>query len=115
MRTLPGKLLQRIASRGQLADLFVQRLDAGRGQGSRFRPIVVCVEIEQLLDLFQREAGGLRLTDKTQASHVMRSVAADAVGPARRLEEATALVKADGFDSDPAAPRELSDGQRLHA
>ena len=103
--------LERIAGLFQLINLRVQCRYALLCELTDAGSIVARVKQQQLLDLFQREAGRLRLPDELQAPHVVRTIAPDPVIARWRLEQPSPLVEPDRFDAHAAGRRELSDGE----
>src|SRR6185312_1703528 len=105
---------ERIAGPLKLRDFVVQILDPCVCELASARTIIAAVEVKQFLALLQRETRALRLPDEPEAANVIRAVAADSIRARWRLQQSTALVKADSLDADPAAGGEPADGERLH-
>src|SRR5690348_9951176 len=104
---------ERVARLFQLGDFLVERLHPRLRQLPRARPVLARVEVEKLLDLLQREARRLGLADEAQPAKIVAAVAPDFAVARWCLEEAPALIIADGFDTHAPGSGELSDAQRL--
>src|SRR4029079_11238911 len=83
---------ERVPRLPQLGDLRVDRRDAGLGELPRARAIVRCVQVDQLLDLGERETRGLRRSDEFQALHVLVPVTTDLAGRPWRLGQQSAAL-----------------------
>src|SRR4051812_4888567 len=93
-----GEAGERVAGFAQLSNLGVERRDSGTGKLARAGAVVGGVEVDQLADLGQSEAGRLGGADETEALEVLLTVAADlARGPRRLAQKSAALVIADGL------------------
>ena len=100
----------------QRRDLLVERGDALAGHLAGARAILAAMELEQLGDLGQGEARGLRLPDLAQAAQVLRVIMSPSGGVSpRNGEQALALVEANRFDADAPGPREIGYPHRFHA
>src|SRR5690606_33174577 len=72
-------------------------------------------EVEEVSDLLQGEAEGLRADDELQPPDGLGAVLAVARPRARGLgDEALPLVEADRLDPEASGLRDLSDGERRH-
>src|SRR6185295_4374273 len=110
---IPRQAAKRVTGTLQLGDAGIERFHPRVGEIARAAAVLAGVEVEQLLDLLEREPRGLRLLDEAQAPHVVRAVAADTIGAIGRLEQAAPLVEADRFHPHPAGRSKLADAQRL--
>ena len=103
--------IERIPRPLQLGDLVIERCNPQLCQRVRARSIGSRIELEQLLDLAQRETGRLRLANEAQAAQILTAITANSSGALRRLEKPLALIETDRFDPDASARRQFSDRQ----
>jgi glutaredoxin len=103
-----------IARAPKLRDSRVQRFHASVCKLPRPIPILAGIEIEQFLDLFEREARRLRLFDEAQPPHMIGAVAANPSLARWCLEQASALVEADRLHAHAAPNSKAADGQRVN-
>src|SRR5438309_812366 len=97
----------------QLGDVRGQRFHPLGRQRPRPRPVLARIQRQQLADLLQREARGLRVADEPQPPYLVRPVPPDRAVARRRREKSPALVEADRLDAHAASGRKATDGQRL--
>ena len=99
-----GESVEGVAGFDQLGDLAVDGGDAGPRELAGAGAVVGRVEVEQLLDLGEREAGGLGAANEAQALEVDLAVAAHRARRPRGFgEQPATLIISDGFDPTPAA------------
>jgi hypothetical protein len=108
---LTRQTLERIPGLLEFRDPAVQSGHALVGQLAGSGAIVARIQIKQFLDLFEREARGLRLLDEAEAAQVLGTVAADSIVTRWRVEETATLIVAHCFDAHPACCGKLSDAQ----
>ena len=111
MAAFACQALKAIASAFQFGNADVERLDSGLSQLACARPVLSGIELEQLPDFLESEAGGLRLANEAETPDILASVAPDAALARRLIQQALALIETDRLDADSAARRKLSDGE----
>ena len=95
----------------KLLNSLVQLGNARFGELARSRPVIRRVQLEQLLDLNEREARALGLSDEPEPAKILGAVATNSAVTRWLIEQAFALVEADCLDADAAGVSELSDRQ----
>src|SRR5690606_23233260 len=116
---LPGQALKRSLHPGEALDAFLNVGDLVLGPlanvgagGFRIDP-----QLEELLDLLQREAELLGVADEAHAPHSLRRIlpVAGRGAPLRLCDQTRALVEPNGLDANARLLSELPDGQDFHA
>ncbi len=81
---------------------------------SRSATVLPCVQLQKLLDLFQREPCRLRLLDEPKPPEVFPSVAPDAALTRWLFEKPFSLIESDRLNTHCASGSELADRKRLN-
>lgn len=99
----------------KVSNLNVQCLNPATSKFAGAGAILAGIEVQELLDFFEGKTSRLSLADEAQATDIFSAIVTKAALARWLLEQALALVKADGFDAYFAGRRKFADCQCLKA